>query len=199
MKKIFFDFEGVITNTPMLLHKNFFDIIKNRIDYETLNNRYQKAKIGAINYKDFMSGFENYEKDLFSCFGLRENVVETLEYFCSKKIDLFLASNHIDFLSRKEVELLKVGKYFKKMFFSNELGVAKPSKEFFEKIKSVTNKDDELFFVDDAKRNLLTAKEIGFITIFFPNNILEDKRNDVDFQADYTINNIIDLKKIIKD
>jgi 2-haloacid dehalogenase len=200
IKAIFFDFEGVITSTPMLLHKNFFEEVQKIINLEEFEKRYQKAKIGEIKYKDFMKGLEEYEEYLFNCISLRENVIQTLEKLY-KKFPLFVASNHIDYLSKKSVEKLNVGKYFKKMFFSNEMKLAKPSQEFFETILEQSNlnlEKNEMIFVEDAKRNLVTAKKLGFITVYLPNGISTDRRNQIDFEADYEIKSLKELPKIVE-
>ncbi len=196
IRAIFFDLEGVITSTPQLLHKNFFDKIKDIISFEELNARYKKAKIGKMDYKEFMIGLEEYENFLFSCISFRKNAREILEHFYSRNIPLFIASNHIDFLSEKSLEILGIKKLFRKTFFSNQLGIAKPDKKFFETIlkeSGLNLKKGEMLFIDDTKRNLVIAKELGFVTVYLPNGIKDDKRNQIVFEADYTIKNLKEL------
>jgi HAD superfamily hydrolase (TIGR01509 family) len=200
IKAIFLDFEGVVTNTPMLLHKDLFDKIKDQITLDEFNSRYRLAKIGKLSYKELMKGFEEYEEFVLSRIKFRPGTKKALDTFYSKKIPMFLASNHVDWLSAKEIEILDVEKYFVKIFFSNKMGVAKPSEEFYKEILAkcgIDLKKEEMVFVDDAKRNLLAAKKLGFITVYLPNGINEDTRNQLDYTADYEIKDLTELDKII--
>jgi len=202
IKAIFLDFEGVITNTPMLLHKNLFNRIKNEISYENFDARYKLAKTGKMNYAEFIKGFEKHKKFLLTLIGFRKGARKVLNYFNLKEVPIFLASNHIEGLAEKEVEILNLKKYFKKMFFSYKLGLAKPDEKFFEEIikqSGLNLKKGEMIFVDDAKRNLLIAKKFGFITVYANNGMSEDRRNLIDFKPDYDINNLSELIPIFEE
>jgi len=202
IKAIFLDFEGVITNSPMLLHKNLYGKIKNEISYEDFDARYQPAKIGESTYKEFLKGFEKYEKSLLKFVKFRKGAKKVLNYFYLKKIPMFLASNHIDELAEKEVKILGIEKYFKKMFFSHKLRLAKPDEKFFGEIlkqSGLNFKKNEMIFIDDAKRNLLVAKKFGFVTVYANNGMSEDRRNRIDFKADYEIKNLLELITIFEE
>jgi len=201
IKAIFFDFEGVITNNPMILHKDLYKKIENEISFEEFDKRYSLARIGKIKYAEFMKGFEKYEPYIFSLIKFRKGAKKTLNYFQSKKVPMILASNHIDGLAEMEVEKLGIGKYFNKMFFSHRMGLKKPEESFFlEMLKEcgIILKKNEMLFIDDAKRNLIVAKKLGFVTIYLPNGIEGDTRNKVEFKADYEINNITEMIPIFE-
>lgn len=196
IKAIFFDFEGIITNNPMILHKDLYGKIKDRINFEEFDKKYHLAKVGKIQYKEFMKGLEDYENYILELTSFRLGAKKVLEHFFTKKIPLFLASNHVDGVAEMEVKKLDIKKYFKKMFFSHKLGLAKPDPEFFKKIlieSEISLKKGEMIFIDDAKRNLEVAKELGFVTIYVPNGIPSDRRNQIDFKADYEIQNLEEL------
>jgi len=202
IKAIFLDFEGVITNNPMILHRDFFDKIKDQISFEDFDARYKPAKIGKSTFKEVLKGFEKYEKYIFDLVKFRPGAKEVLENLYSKKIPLFLASNHIDYMSDREVEILGIEKYFKKLFFSHKLGLAKPDEKFFLEILKQSElklKNNEMIFIDDAKRNLIIAKKLGFITVYLSNGIIDDFRNKIDYKADYEIDNILDIIKIVEE
>ena len=115
--------------------------------------------------------------------GMRYLLMETIQ-------NIVLAQKYI--LRKELVE------YFKKMFVSKDIGVAKPSIEFFnyilENSKSIGK---ESIFVDDAKTNLATAKEFGITTVWFNRNV-NDERNYVKYNPDFEIKSLKELNDIIK-
>ena len=60
--------------------------------------------------------------------------------------------------------------FFDDVFFSNEIGHIKPSREAFDFVlKAIGLKAEECVFVDDWKKNIEAAKELGFKVILFTN------------------------------
>lgn len=52
--------------------------------------------------------------------------------------------------------------YFDKLYCSYEIGVCKPSEEFFKKILNAEGvKPEEVIFVDDSKKNIAAAEALG--------------------------------------
>lgn len=62
-------------------------------------------------------------------------------------------------------------KPFKVVIISSEVGMVKPQKEIFElALKKLKSKPNECIFVDDNEKNILVARDIGFIALHFKDN-----------------------------
>jgi HAD superfamily hydrolase (TIGR01509 family) len=72
-----------------------------------------------------------------------------------------------------DIRIKKFGlkKYFKDFITSGYVGYAKRTAKRIYKIliKRAGLKAKEILFIDDKKRNIITAKQIGFNTILFKN------------------------------
>jgi HAD superfamily hydrolase (TIGR01549 family) len=85
----------------------------------------------------------------------------------SSQYSFFLLSNQItnrtNYIRRK-----KNLSFFKKMYFSNEIGFAKPDRKAFEYVlNDQCLKPTECLFIDDMEENISTAKELGMETMLF--------------------------------
>lgn len=60
--------------------------------------------------------------------------------------------------------------FFDMCFFSNEIGLKKPSKKIFNfLLKEISQKPENCLFIDDSLENIAVAKEKGFNVILFKN------------------------------
>jgi HAD superfamily hydrolase (TIGR01509 family) len=197
IKAIFLDFEGVITANGLAMHKGWFPKITQYVSYEEMCNRYDKAKFGEISYLEYVKDIP-LNKRLTSVTNTTYHKGAKIALkVLSKKMNLYIASNHTPVFFEKELKKLNVKKYFKKLFASHKIKLAKPDPKFFQfMLKKTKQSAKESIFVDDAKRNLEIAKQLGFITVWV-NNHIDDKRNLTKFKADYEIENVKDLITIV--
>jgi putative hydrolase of the HAD superfamily len=197
IKAIFLDFEGVIEQENDIVTAFFYPECKDYMSFEELKDRYHLARDGKITYAKMFEGVPREKHFAFMHdVNYLEDSKEALEEL-SKKIPLYLASDHFDTVFEKEIEKLDAKKYFKQIFVSYELGTHKPLPDFFEKILVQSGcKANECIFVDDAKANLATAKQFGFTTVWM-NLERPDTRNKVEYKPDYEIKNLVELIKII--
>ena len=199
IKSIFLDFEGVVTKNGHILHGGFFPLLSKYCSFEELARRYEVAKTGKLKFNEFMEGVPKEKMKEYLAMVLYQKGAKEAIKKLSKKYPLYLASNHIPTFFEKSIKILGAKKFFKKIFVSHKMGCAKPSKEFYEKIlKGARAKANESIFVDDAKRNLIPAKEMGFVTVW-ANNSVKDYRNDFDYKPDYEITDLRELIKIVEE
>ena len=200
-KAIFLDFEGVVTSQWNIIHGVIFSELKGYITMEELDRRYHLAKLGKMPFEEFVRGIPEEKWRAFAKHVLyRKGSKEALEGLKREgKYALYLASNHIPGFFEEEIALLGAKKYFKGLFASHELGAAKPDSEFFEKMLEKAGLEaKDCVFVDDAKKNLETAKEMGFTTVWMDNGN-DDKRNDTPFRPDFSIRDLRDLDKALQE
>ena len=87
------------------------------------------------------------------------NYIQTLR---EKGIRCYVATNQEKYRSEYMKEYMGFGPLFDGVFASNEIGVCKPSAEFYTYIlDNVGTNADEVLFWDDTERNVIAAKEIG--------------------------------------
>jgi len=197
IKAILIDLEGVITSEGSLIKKKIHPLVKDEISYDELHSRYQRAKVSEISFDDFCKGL-NKEKVLsFIDNELeREGIVPVLNEL-SKKYTIYLASNHIQPMGGYEVDKIGVRKYFKKLYFSSDLKIAKPDAKYFKKILDEEGLEgNKVIYIDDAKLNLQTAQKFGITTVWMNNND-NNIRNQIDFEPDYSVKEISNLIKIV--
>ncbi len=97
-------------------------------------------------------------------------MIELLEHLHKKYRLIMLSNNHpptIDIIKFKHKHLTK---FFDKIYFSAELKMKKPNKEFFlHMIKDAKLNPSECIFVDDKEQNVKAGIELGIKGIVFKN------------------------------
>lgn len=102
---------------------------------------------------------------------------ETIDFLNKIKpqIPTFLLSNtnalHIDSVNERLIRDFGVESlhpFFKKVYFSYEVGLRKPDKAVFQKVLNDQNLKPELtLFIDDSPQHIASANELGFQTCLF--------------------------------
>jgi len=150
--------------------------IKGEIIDEFFINSWKPVVLGQISMEKQLSNhlkqynLENRTSDIIQYFiEKNSNIDNKIFTFLQKiKLPLYLASD----LNQERLDYywneLKLKNLFKGKFISCELGVKKSKKEFFEKVVETTNiKPEKILFIDDDKKNTITAKECGLKAHFY--------------------------------
>lgn len=200
IKAIFFDLQGVLTKNGRMFSEQLPKAWEPEVQGKETVRRYYEFRVKKkIDKKKFFKGIPKRKQHAFLKLskphaGAREAVKKL-----SKKYPLYIASNHIDFIFEKEIQQLRVKKYFRKLFVSKNLGVAKPSEEFYKKmLKGAKVTAKESIFVDDSKINLAAAKKLGITTVWVKNKN-EKQAGMKKFKPDFEITSIMKLVKIARD
>ena len=87
----------------------------------------------------------------------------------SQKYKTYILSNQLKFRTdyiRENFDL----SFFDAAFFSNEIGLKKPSEEIFHfLLKEINQKSENCLFIDDNQENISVSKKLGFNTILYQN------------------------------
>ena len=121
--------------------------------------------------------------------GAQELLFKFREY---GKYDLYMATNGIPSVQKPRIATSGVGGYFKDIFISEEIGSAKPHREYFERCfeKIEGFKADETILVGDSlTSDILGGKNAGILTCHF--NRHNAPYNDI--KPDYTITDLSEL------
>ncbi len=148
----------------------------------------------------------NEERDIESisqsyCKGLSEGYYKTdgaddvLTYLKAKGYKLYATTNGFAFTQYNRIEKSGLGKYFDKVFVSEDVGFQKPEKEYFETcISKIPEKDKAKILVigDSQSSDILGGINSGLDTCWF--NMDGDTPK---YKSEYEIRNLTELKNIL--
>ena len=115
---------------------------------------------------------ELFEKSIAESAFEVEGAKELLEYL-SEKHKLYVVSNGFSAVQEKRLNISGFRKYFNKMFFSEDIGISKPQKEFFDYcFNSLNNppKEDVILIGDSLSADILGGINYNIKTIWFNKN-----------------------------
>ncbi len=186
IKNIIFDFGGVILNiNPQLTidefkrmnFRNFEEtsnVFRNKLFFEqekgniSENEFFEQINLHLVEKKE-INEIENAFNKLLLNFPVKNiQIIKKLK----EDYSLFLLSNtniiHYKKYSAQFLEQFGVNlrDFFKRAYFSHEIGMRKPDKEIFEKVLN-DNKltPSETLFIDDMPENRKAAEKLGIKTI----------------------------------
>ena len=112
----------------------------------------------------------------------------------TKDHDASIITNGIAYTQHKRFEMTDTVKYFKHIFVSEEIGVQKPDKRFFDHVLSVLglSPSDCLVIGDSEKSDIQGALNAGIESIYFS---LKGKSSD---KADHNAHSFDELASIIR-
>ena len=135
-----------------------------------------------------------YVKELKYSAEVYDDIFDALDYLFNK-YDLFVASNGMNEVQSKRMELSGLNKYFKKYFISEKCGANKPDINFFEYIFNDLNDHDKSNYIiigDRLDTDILGGINAGIKTIYINRNNINN-----DIKPDYEIFNFNEIKKIL--
>lgn len=115
-----------------------------------------------------------------------------------RKYRLFLASNGTAWVQHRRIHASGVGKYFEKMFISQEIGADKPAKEFFERSFAQIPGFDHakaMMIGDSLTSDILGGQNVGIATCWVN---LHGKTCNLEKAPDYEIGSISQLEKLLE-
>ncbi len=120
---------------------------------------------------------------------------EVLTYLKKKGYRLYATTNGFAFTQYNRIEKSGVGKYFDKIFVSEDIGSQKPEKAYFDAcINAIEEKDRSKILVvgDSQSSDILGGINAGLDTCWFNNENIEPK-----YKSTYEISSLSELKNIL--
>lgn len=137
--------------------------------------------------KDAVAARKSYERYLSQGHFFIEGAVNLLDEL-SAKYDLYIATNGTKKVQLSRIESSGIGRYFRDIFISEDLGCNKPDRCFFEKCFEQIGKveRDECVIVGDSlSSDILGGNNTGIKTVWFnPNHEKTIPDVSVDFETD---------------
>jgi epoxide hydrolase-like predicted phosphatase len=192
IKAVIFDYGGVLSaeESLRLFGSNYAPKFEKDPDEfnQLIINKWLKARVNEVSSDSFwkdLAGFLGTDKktlrnDFMDFFGFREDVFELIKRLKSNNYKLGLLSNHIEDWLEEIIEEHKFNQTFDVIVTSYKSRIAKPDVAIYREIVDklgVSPKD--CIYIDDTKKNLPPAEEIGMKTILFTG--LDELRQRLDY------------------
>lgn len=114
----------------------------------------------------------------------------------SQYYDIYVITNGVKKVQEKRLSLVNIGKFFKKIYISEEIGYHKPQLEYFNYVLNdlhIINKKDVLIIGDSLSSDIQGGINSNIDTVWY-----NPKNKKTDIKYTYMINNYNDFFKIIK-
>lgn len=194
--------DSVYETFTLINNSLWLSLEKKEISFEELKRiRFDRVfKELGINFSGKI--FEQYFREqLHSIVFPIEGSVEILKYLKEKYL-VVLASNGPQEQQVTRVKLGKMDKYVDYIFTSELIGYSKPSKEYFDKVFDILNKDNNkiernecVMIGDSLTSDISGAKQAEMFTILFDKH---QKFNEIPTsEVDVMVKKIIDIKTIL--
>ena len=125
-----------------------------------------------------------------------EGAYDILEYL-KPKYKLYIVSNGFRYVQESRLKIGDFNKYFEDIFVSEDIGIPKPAKEFFDycfhKLGN-PDKDKIMLIGDSLSADIKGGNDYGIDTIWFNKN---GEENSSSVSPTYTVNKLSDIKKIL--
>lgn len=140
-------------------------------DISKIGRLYHSASLGNISAPDFWEAVglaPRLEDEYLQRHKLTDGLIDFLEAVNSRGCEVWCLSNDVSEWSRKLRVRFGLDKYFRGFIISGDVGVRKPELAIFDRlIGQLAVSPRDAAFVDDQRKNLDSAAELGFNTILF--------------------------------
>ena len=182
------------------------DLIERRFD-ETLKH-FNLSGIDPLEMNTIYLQLMPLQKKLFP------DVIETLEYLKSKRYPMHIITNGFSEVQHRKIESSGLGKYFDRIFISEEIQAPKPDKRIFQHaLKCCNSKKSRSIMIGDSwESDILGARAMGISQVLVRNKTNKkqlpprnewgtDKKyyfeNDTPSNTTYIIEKIAHLTKLL--
>ncbi len=123
--------------------------------------------------------------------------LELLEIL-SQNYKIFIITNGLAKVQHSRIESSPMNKYIDKLFISDEIGFAKPAKEFFEyvlKKSGINSKEQCLIIGDSLSSDIKGANNIGIDCLWYNPNGQANSNCTIN----YEVSSLMEIKELLSD
>lgn len=188
MKVLVLDAMGVIYSVGDDVRDLLCPFIKEKgvtKDISETERLYDLANLGKMSASEFFKAIDldpTLEDEYLQRYKLTDGLVDFLTAVNLRGFQVWCLSNDLLEWSRKLRVRFGLNEYFRGFIISGDVGVRKPDRAIFEYlVRQLDVSPDNAVFVDDQRKNLDTAAELGFKTVLFApaGHDLTDERHQV--------------------
>ena len=140
-------------------------------DFSKIDRLYDLASLGKISASELWEAIDldpGLEDEYLQRYRLTDGLIDFLKAINSRGFQVWCLSNDLSEWSRKLRVRFGLGKYFRGFIISSDVGVRKPDRAIFEcLLQRLDASPCDAVFIDDQKKNLDMAAELGFSTVLF--------------------------------
>tara|TARA_B110000305_G_C19196214_1_gene518962 strand:- start:123 stop:770 length:648 start_codon:yes stop_codon:yes gene_type:complete len=175
----------IFRNMMMLYKKNNLNVIDEILKKLNLKIRYKKKCISIYRYS---------KKKLF----MYKDVKKFLMF---NTYAMYLVTDGNKIMQKEKIKTLKIEKYFKKIYITNQYGLKynKPSLHCFIKIKrnEKCNFKDMCYVADNPIKDFVNLKKNNIKTIRLMRGVYKNFKISKKYDSDYKIKNFTELSNLI--
>ena len=150
-----------------------------------------------VNVKKSISLYRSHKPKI----SLSDAGKEILEYYSSKNVPLYLVTDGNKVVQYNKVKALGIEEKFNKVYITHRFGVkhSKPSPFCFLQISSrqKASNEDIVYIGDNINKDFVGIKPLGYRTIRIKNGMFKKDIRPNEYNAEYTISSLIELKNIV--
>ena len=185
--------------------------------YKVINQKYwdmysegkiSKEDVLYLRFKEYFSTYDNeidvrefgkrYESNLSNNFILSDGAEEVVDFCKKNSIKIYIVTNGVAKIQRKKLSKSNFAEKFDGLFISEEVGAVKPSKLYYDFVKSsIMNFDPEKTLIcgDSLVSDIPLSVYDGIDTCWYNS---EGKKNDKNLKITYEIKEIREIIEILK-
>lgn len=197
IKLVAFDLSGVLFIESHIVRNLLYPMLPEPKDYREVKEKYKRFRSGEITSHQFWKSIlgkdgESFERKYLDSFVLDPHYFDVVTYL-KEKYKLAILSNMPaewgDYLIKKfGFETL-----FDPIVISGKVRASKPNKNIYKILQKKSKVPfEQMIFIDDKKKCLKPASQLGMKTVWF-----NRERDEFDFHPHYIIKSLQDLKKIL--
>lgn len=168
------------------------EITREQIFYTRFEELFEKYKIEGKDVIEVGDAYrENVAESKCIIYGARAFLKKVYPYH-----DLYCITNGVTRTQKLRLKNTGLGRYFKKLYISQEIGLQKPSKEYFDYVLEDIGeyvREDTYIIGDSLSSDILGGKNSGIKTILFN----RENKTIKDIVLDYEVKNYRELEVLI--
>ena len=164
----------------------------NQKNKKIFNDYIKKKKIKNIKIKECINAYR-YGKNVIKVYPEAKNILQ------KHKNKIYLITDGNKKVQRYKIRLLKIKKFFKKIFITNVYGIKyqKPSMFCFKKIKTIENCEynNMIYIGDNPAKDFINCNKAGIKTVRLLKGEYKNLKAKYPIDAKYKIKNLKELNK----
>lgn len=206
---VVFDFDGTLFDTYPLIRENLIKVFEKHLPEYKYTEETLASCFGPPLFDTFYSITDDVDKTNYlikeyrkindehykSSIKLFPKVKETIEHL-SKKYQLAIFSNRVNYLIKEGIEVWGINKYFSDVIGIDDVKRAKPNPDGLEYLKGLYPAK-KIVYVGDTIIDIKTATNANVLSVGVTYSLTSEEEFKA-AKADYIINNIEDLIDILE-
>lgn len=195
IKNLALDLNGVILKEGHIIKNILVPLLGGIMPYREVKNLYEDLKKNKLEDDFFWKSIDpKFDKNIFFKSLYLDEGFDDLKKLKSA-YRMGIISNLPSLWARELESRYNLTKDFSPIIISSDVGLDKPELKIYQLyLDKICLRPEEVLFIDDKKEMLIPARSLGIKTIW-----MRRKEDNIDFIPDFTVKNLKELTKLLKD